>query len=64
MSNLILSLFTKSLLYIDSATENLEVLSFLGVAAYQKTPNINFVIIYLFLSSVILELFHVIINFI
>jgi|TARA_X000001036_G_C20369428_1_gene679886 hypothetical protein len=37
------------------------VLSFLGVAAYQKTPNINFVIIYLFLSSVILELFHVII---
>ena len=37
------------------------VLSFLGVAAYQKTSNINFVIIYLFLSSVILELFHVII---
>ena len=37
------------------------VLSFLGVVAYQKTPNINFVIIYLFLSSVILELFHAII---
>ena len=37
------------------------VLSFLGVVAYQKTPNINFVIIYLFLSSIILELFHVII---
>ena len=37
------------------------VLSFLGVVAYQKTPNINFVIIYLFLSSIILELFHTII---
>ena len=37
------------------------VLSFLGVVAYQKTPNINFVIIYLFLSSIILEFFHVII---
>ena len=37
------------------------VLSFLGVVAYQKTPNINFVIIYLFLSSIILELFHAII---
>ena len=37
------------------------VLSFLGVVAYQKTSNINFVIIYLFLSSIILELFHVII---
>ena len=36
-------------------------LSFLGVVAYQKTPNINFVIIYLFLSSIILEFFHVII---
>ena len=37
------------------------VLSFLGVMAYQKTPNIDFVIIYLFLLSIILELFHVII---
>ena len=37
------------------------VLSFLGVAAYQKTPNINFLIIYLFLLSIILELFHAII---
>ena len=37
------------------------VLSFLGVVAYKKTPNINFVIIYLFLSSIILEFFHVII---
>jgi len=37
------------------------ILSFLGVVAYQKTQNINFVIIYLFLSSIILELFHVII---
>ena len=37
------------------------VLSFLGVVAYQKTPNIDFVIIYLFLSSIILELLHVII---
>ena len=37
------------------------VLSFLGVVAYQKTPNINFVIIYLFLSSITLEFFHVII---
>tara|TARA_B110001450_G_scaffold202284_1_gene191482 strand:- start:270 stop:653 length:384 start_codon:yes stop_codon:yes gene_type:complete len=37
------------------------ILSFLGVVAYQKTPNINFVIIYLFLSSIILELFHAII---
>ena len=37
------------------------VLSFLGVVAYQKTPNINFVIMYLFLSSIILELFHAII---
>ena len=38
------------------------VLSFLGVAAYQKTPNINFLIIYLFLLSIILELFHAIIS--
>ena len=37
------------------------ILSFLGVVAYQKTPNINFVIIYLFLSSIILELCHAII---
>ena len=37
-------------------------LSFLGVAAYQKTPNINFLIIYLFLLSIILELFHAIIS--
>ena len=37
------------------------ILSFLGVMAYQKTPNINFVIIYLFLLSIILELFHLII---
>jgi hypothetical protein len=36
-------------------------LSFLGVVAYQKTPNIDFTIIYLFLSSIILELFHAII---
>ena len=34
------------------------ILSLLGVAAYQKTPKINFVIIYLFISSIILELFH------
>ena len=37
------------------------VLSFLGVVAYKNTPNTNFMIIYLFLSSIILELFHVII---
>jgi len=37
------------------------ILSFLGVVAYQKTQNINFVIIYLFLLSIILELFHVVI---
>ena len=37
------------------------VLSFLGVVAYQKTPNIDLMIIYLFLSSIILELFHAII---
>ena len=36
-------------------------LSFLGVMAYQKTHNINFVVIYLFLLSIILELFHLII---
>ena len=37
------------------------VLSFLGIVAYQKTPNIDFAIIYLFLLSIILELFHIII---
>ena len=37
------------------------ILSFLGVVAYQKTQHINFVIIYLFLSSIILELFHIIV---
>ena len=37
------------------------ILSFLGVIAYQKTQKINFVIIYLFLLSIILELFHTII---
>ena len=37
------------------------ILSFLGVMAYQKTHNINFVVIYLFLLSIILELFHLII---
>ena len=37
------------------------ILSFLGIVAYQKTQNINFVIIYLFSSSIILELFHLII---
>ena len=37
------------------------ILSFLGVMAYQKTHNINFVVIYLFLLSIILELFHLVI---
>jgi len=37
------------------------ILSFLGVVAYQKTQHINFVIIYLFLLSIILELCHAII---
>jgi hypothetical protein len=37
------------------------ILSFLGVVAYQKTQKINFVIIYLFILSIILELFHTII---
>jgi len=37
------------------------ILSFLGVVAYQKTQHINFVIIYLFLLSIILELFHIIV---
>jgi hypothetical protein len=34
------------------------VLSFLGIVAYQKTPKINLVIMYLFLLSIILELLH------
>ena len=37
------------------------VLSFLALVAYQKTQKINFVIIYLFLLSIILELLHTII---
>jgi hypothetical protein len=37
------------------------ILSFLGIVAYQKTKKIKFVIIYLFVLSVILELFHIII---
>ena len=37
------------------------ILSFFGVVAYQKTQKINFVIIYLFILSIILELFHTII---
>ena len=37
------------------------ILSFLALVAYQKTQKINFVIIYLFLLSIILELFHAII---
>ena len=37
------------------------ILSTLGVLAYQKTKKINFMIIYLFSSSIILELFHTII---
>ena len=37
------------------------VLSFLGIVAYQKTPKINLVIMYLFLLSIILELLHTII---
>ncbi|WP_415299806.1 hypothetical protein [Candidatus Pelagibacter sp. Uisw_134_02] len=37
------------------------ILSFLGVMAYKKTRNFAFVIIYLFLSAIILELFHIII---
>ena len=37
------------------------ILSGLGVVAYQKTKKVNFVIIYLFISSIILELFHAII---
>ena len=37
------------------------ILSFLGVLAYHNTPNIDFVIIYLFVSAIIFELFHTII---
>ena len=37
------------------------ILSALGVAAYQNTRRIKIIIVYLFLSSIILELFHVII---
>ncbi|MDA9084837.1 VanZ family protein [Candidatus Pelagibacter sp.] len=37
------------------------IFSFLGIVAYQKTQNVNFVIIYLFLISIILESFHSII---
>ena len=37
------------------------VLSALGVFAYQNTKKINFVIIYLFLISIILELLHIVI---
>ena len=37
------------------------IFSFFGVVAYQKTQKINFVIMYLFISSIILELFHIII---
>ena len=36
------------------------VLSALGVFAYQNTKKINFVIIYLFLISIILELLHIV----
>jgi hypothetical protein len=34
------------------------ILSVLAVMAYKKTKKVNFVIIYLFVSSIILELFH------
>ena len=37
------------------------VLSTLGVIAYQKTKKINFIIMYLFVLSVILEMSHIII---
>ena len=37
------------------------IISILGVMAYHKTKKINFVIIYLFMLSIILELFHFII---
>ena len=52
---------TKNLVVSSNHLYVFIVLSFLGVMAYQKTPNIDFVIIYLFLLSIILELFHVII---
>ena len=37
------------------------IFSFLGIFAYRKTKKIKFLIVYLFLLSVILELFHLII---
>tara|TARA_B110000027_G_scaffold118921_1_gene131262 strand:+ start:73 stop:456 length:384 start_codon:yes stop_codon:yes gene_type:complete len=37
------------------------ILSFLGVVAYQKTQKLSFVIIYLIILSIILELLHTII---
>ena len=37
------------------------IISFLGVVAYQKTQKLSFVIIYLIILSIILELFHTII---
>ena len=37
------------------------ILSILGIFAYQNTKKIKFLIIYLFLLSIILELFHLII---
>ncbi len=37
------------------------ILSFLGIFVYNKTKKIRFLIVYLFLLSVILELFHLII---
>ena len=52
---------TKNLVVSSNHLYVFIVLSFLGVMAYQKTPNIDFVIIYLFLLSIILELFHIII---
>ena len=39
------------------------ILSVLGIFAYRNTKKINFLIIYLFLLSIILELFHLIIPF-
>ena len=52
---------TKDFIVSSNHLYVLIVLSFLGVVAYQKTPNIDFAIIYLFLLSIILELFHIII---
>jgi len=37
------------------------ILSVLGIFAYRNTKKINFLIIYLFLLSIILEIFHLII---